>query len=227
MTTVTNKLNRLTRNNNVSICYDTYLGRLHYNEWRQDLENNDAVYFGENNRSGVDYIVIGDMSKPHFNKSQLTRKVKQDLIELHEYYNGQYIDPEDWTKQDLIQDLLTVDKGLHYKAHYDETRWHDLDCDFTVTGYSQGDAVKVRILSDEYKWNTKEHLSNLFYDTPIGGSITYKGTEYYIDEYLDNQYVYWDKIEFINKFMSYYYADDKEEFIEFLGHFLPATLDYV
>ncbi|MFK5893583.1 MAG: hypothetical protein QM504_10215 [Pseudomonadota bacterium] len=70
-----------------------------------------------------------------------------------------------------------------------------------VRGYSQGDYAEV-ILFEKIKsefqddFNFTNMFSGMFYDSPISGVLTIDDTEIYLDEYVDNRYL-WDKDSFI------------------------------
>lgn len=225
MSTITEKIISLTENNSVNIYYDTNLGQIYYEDWKLDLGDN-LLLLGHG-RNGPNYAVIGKLEKPYYTRSKLSSMKKLDLIDLAYYYDIPHIN-EDWTKSEIVNEIYSVvDNAYYYSIHHNETRWYDLESDFTITGYSQGDAIKVNIIDDEYKWNTKEYLENIFFDTPINGTIVFKGKEYYPDEYLESQYSFWDKTEFIDSFIAQYSGDDKVEFKEFLEYFLPEQLEYI
>ena len=71
-----------------------------------------------------------------------------------------------------------IDNEKHYEHHYSESRYSDLDYDFRVVGYCQGDVVNVKLVGSEKEFlkhsymPTAEYLTNIFYDSPIQGYIT-------------------------------------------------------
>lgn len=224
MYTITEQIKSLHSENSVNVSYDLDLSNMWFSEWKTELKDN--LLMMRSGRDGTDYIVIGNLEKPYYSKSKLTRMKKDVLLDLANEYGLYYID-EFWTKRDIVLEMLsTITVGHHYKNHYENERWHNLECDFVIRGYCQGDAIRVNILDKEYAWNTEDFLTNLFYDTPISGVITFKGKEIYIEEILSDSYVFWDKSDFIERASKYYTDEDKAEFLEFLEYALPETLDY-
>src|SRR5690625_7597163 len=99
MPSITKQIVEITENNEVNVFYDTDLSMIDFDVWKTELERQNALLtFNGTYSRQTDYIVIGDLSKPYFNKSQLSRLKKAELIYLHEYYNKQYIDQKYWTK---------------------------------------------------------------------------------------------------------------------------------
>lgn len=208
----------------LNISYDLDLSSINYQDWKENLDDN-LLSLCDRWRS-CDYMIIGNLDKPYFTKTALTRMKKDDLLDLAEYYGYPHI-YEDWLKSEIVTELQSiVTTRHHYKTHYEETSWHDLDCSFTVTGYSQGDVVKVLILGDEFKWNTEKCLQNLFYDVPVSGTLSFLDKEYYIDEFMSDEYDY-DIDDIINNFKKHYTGWYKERIIKFLQDNLPTRLDYI
>lgn len=208
----------------LDISYDSDLSRINYRDWKDDLGDNLLDLF--DSRGNCEYLVIGHLDKPYFTKTALTRMHKADLIELAEYYGYTHVG-DYWLKSEIVvelQSLITV--RHHYKIHYAETRWHDLDCDFTVRGYCKGEAVKVLILDGEYRWNTEKHLQNLFYRVPVSGTLSFPDGEYFIDEFMSDEYDY-DPDDIVSNFKKHYTGRYKERIVKFLQNNLPARLDYM
>lgn len=195
--------------------FDVVLSSIWYDDWKTDLEyNNQLLMF--RGRNGVDYVVLADdLSKPYYKKSELSKMKKSELIDLicdlGFYINGSC------TKSDLITEIIGLaDIEYYYTKHHENRRWHDLECDFTVYGHCQGDAIKVIILSGDLKRNTKETLTNLFYDTPINhGKIEFLDQEIYLDGYAENFYE-WDKEALISNFEKNYKGWYKNRIIELI-----------
>ena len=101
----------------------------------------------------------------------------------------------------MIYQLQQFDNEDYYSRHFESVNWRNLDSDFSIVGYSQGDNIKVKMLGNASDYYNEDGLSHLFYDAPINGRIdVYNGElidELYADEYLDNYYN-WDKVQFIN-----------------------------
>ncbi len=206
----------------LNISYDLDLSQIYYKDWKDDLGNN-LLSLGKRGNAD-DFVVIGDLEKPYFTKTKLSRMKKSDLLDLAEQYDKTYI-YDDWLKCDIISELLSITCKDHYTSVYDNTRWHNLDYTFRVIGYSQGDAVKVLILDSEYNWNTEKSLQNLFYDVPVSGMLTFLDKEYYIDEFMSDVYNY-DIEDILENFQKSYTGCYKHQILEFLKNNLPANLEY-
>lgn len=119
----------------------------------------------------------------------------------------------------MIDILLSIDNEQFYNDSYDQDSYCDLDYDFTVRGYTQGDFVKIKKVGSA-EWckncNTRDYLTNIFFDCPISGIIElvelsesssgfisdceqHSIFEIYIDELLDDLYNY-SKNEIIANF---------------------------
>ena len=160
----------------VSICYDTDLSNLYYSDFKDGHMNNNVNLFFFNR--STDYLVIIENEKvantSYYKKSQLVRMTKTCLYELLEKNNHNIIytcNDEDMTKSDMIDCLLEIDNQEYYTNHYDNECYNNLDYDFVISGYSQGDYCKVKIVGNVDKWINAEYLTHLFYDMPISGSI--------------------------------------------------------
>ena len=58
-----------------------------------------------------------------------------------------------------------------------------------ITGYSQGDAAWIKVPHAEATKGTIDHLTRIFYDSPIYASIEIEGGEdYRLDEFYDDVY---------------------------------------
>ena len=200
--------------------YDNDLSQIYFDDFKAEVDSgNGLMFYG---RNGVDYLVLGDVCKPFFKKSQLNKMKKDELISLC-YDLGIYIN-DDYTKNDLIDELSQITIEDYYKNHYDNTPWHDLECSFTIRGYCQGDALKVLLLDDANPlYYTESFLQNLFYDTPFYATATFLGQEIYLGEYSNSVYEY-DKDEIINNFSNQYNGVYKQRLITFLENSLP---DYI
>lgn len=87
---------------------------------------------------------------------------------------------EDNTKQMLIDELMKyIDNEKYYTHHFNESSYRDLDYDFSITGYSQGDKVLIKKIGNDKKFSDNDkpsvnesYLTNIFYDSPLVVSIT-------------------------------------------------------
>lgn len=224
-----NNIQLITFSQNVS--YDTFLAQHYFDDFIKGRTGFDVQSFG--NRS-YDYIVVysSDFNKrdKYFKVSHLRKMKKDELIDLCDSLNVSYYDCD--TKSDLIDNLMNIDYEDYYSAHYASSNFYDLDCDLDITGYSQGDRVKIKLLGDEAQSLTDEGMTNLFYDCPISGSIDVyingvMVNELYVDEFLPKQYDYYDKDDFI-KYAADYVSDldYKDILIEWLEYNMPTNLEY-
>ncbi len=131
-----------------------------------------------------------------------------ELIELLDNLENYYYDEGD--KDCLIDSLLQYTNEDYYEKHYQSSRWYDLESDFTISGYSQGDAIAIKLVGDVSI--TEEYLSNLFFDVPVYGSIEVYDkrellAEIYLHEYLEDSYN-WDKVQVINNISNAYLGEE-------------------
>lgn len=228
----------------VNANYSNDLSSIYYDDFIAEWKNK-MIRFGEH------YLVLfaseDIKNAPHYKISHLKKMSKQALYDLCEQYdilNYHYSDCnyDDNTKQNLIDEIMRyVDNEKHYEHHYNESRYHDLDYDFRVVGYSQGDVIKVKLVGSEKEFlkhsylPTSEYLTNIFYDSPVNGCITVSCNDEELTEInfheVDyfNEYDYWDKQDFINKVKKTDWIVKLEYFdllIEYFESNLPKTLDY-
>ena len=211
-----------------NIGQDGRLARMYFEEFIENASGCHEVQYFDN------YLVIyGSDSKKedkHFKKYKLTRERRQELIDLCDMLEIDYWD--DATKGDLIEELMLVTHEDYYKAHYENTRFYDLDSDFSFTGYSQGDRYQVKTVGKVESWLTSDYLTHVFYDAPLTGTVevSINGevvNEIPIYEFMDDEYAYWDKDEFIAKCADYVKdLDYKDLLIEFLEDDLSSDVKY-
>lgn len=227
-------------NNLSSIYYDDFMA-----EWKKKIIKYDhyMVLFASEDIKNA----------PHYKISHLKRMSKQALYDLCEQYdilNYHYSDCnyDVNKKQDLINEIMRyIDNEKHYEHHYNESSYHNLDYDFAVNGYCQGDTIKIKLVGTEKEFlkhsymPSSDYLTNIFYDSPIQGYITVlcNGEEltnldcnsqinfYDVSDF--NEYDYWDKNDFIEKVQNTAWINKLEYFdllIEYLENELPTSLDY-
>ena len=217
----------------VNVCYDTDLAYLYYNDFKEGhMNNNVNLFFGVRQ---TDYLVIFENEKvakaSYYKKSQLARMNKDDLTNLADEMLGYGFD--DSTKQTLIDGLMSITNEDYYASHYENESYNNLDFDFAVRGYSQGDYYKVKIVGNVEKWINKEYLTNIFYNTPISGNIEVFKNGSLIDDFqlydLDNfdEYDYYDKDKLIAMTADYCSNKDyKDLLIAYLDKNLSDTINY-
>jgi hypothetical protein len=175
------------------------------------------------------FLIVGDTSTPQFKKSHLGKMRKNDLLLLaQEFFGNDYYD---CTKKELIEDLMMLTIGEYYQAK--TFGWGSVeDYDFIITGYSQGDAIKVLLLDDAPKYITEDYLTHLFFDCPahigleVVNNVTEVESEIYLEELLSNIYDY-DKSEILDKLALDNTLEYKAEVLEFLESNLPDYLEVI
>ena len=217
----------------VSVCYDTDLANLHYNVFKEGpMSDNINLFFVSR---GTDYLVIFENEKvantSYYKKSQLARMNKTNLTNLADEMLGYGFD--DSTKQTLIDGLISITNKDFYTNHYENECYNSLDYDFAISGYSQGDYCKVKIVGNVEKWINKEYLTNIFYDTPISGNIEVFKNGSLIDEFnlYDlanfNEYDSYDKDKLIAMTADYCSNEDyKDLLLAYLDKNLSDTINY-
>lgn len=184
-------MKRITENNIEILCgYDHDLANIEYDDF---LENLPGYKFYKDR----DVLVIGELTNKHFKKWKLQKMKKADLQELYLQINESYGD--EYTKKELVDELMYTTHEEYYNMYCRETYFHNIECDFTVVGFSQGDYKKVIILKDspDVEYINKELLTNLIYCSPVTVLVTVDDENTYIDEYLDDRYNV-DKDDIIN-----------------------------
>lgn len=179
-----------------------------------------------------EYLVIYEnealKNERYYNIDELEKMNNSELIELLDELENYYYDSDD--KDDLINNLLYYTNEYYYEKHCQSSRWYDLESDFTITGYSQGDAIAVKLVGDVSI--SKEYLTNLFYDVPVSGNLEIYANdklldELYLEEYLEDSYQ-WDKVQVINNISNAYLNEDYHTLlIEYLIENLPEELEYI
>ena len=121
----------------------------------------------------------------------------------------------------------------YYKNHYEKEYYQDLDYDFAISGYSQGDYCKVKMVGNVEKWINKEYLTNVFYDTPISGSVEVFENGVLIDEFSlydlkgFDEYAYYDKGELIAMVAEYCKGEEySQDLLSYLNDNLDENIEY-
>lgn len=244
-----NQINDVLKSNNIELVtfdhvafYDTYLSQSYFDEFKSDWKDQ-SLWFGNN---GADYIVFFAnkelMNKPYYKISHLRKMTKSDLYELCNLYEliAYWEGEENYTKQALIEELMKyVDYEKYYTYHYNESNYRDLDYDFSIVGYSQGDKVLIKMIGTEKEFLNcdrcnlidEKSLTNLFYDAPMFLRIDcFVNDELHeeIDliEFID-MYSYYDKSDCIDAIKKHY-NDFKyyDLLIDYVESNLPNSLNY-
>ncbi len=202
-----------------NIGYYTDDAQMRFSDFEKEIEDK-SLWLGSRS---TDYLVIFESesvkNQPYFKKSKLARMKKSCLEELHGDFacSGDIINEcrhlDNPTKQDYIDDLLSVSNEAFYKHHFENQSWRDLDSDFTIRGYSQGDAVQVKLVGKVDAYLTSDYLTNIFFDVPLSGNVTIEQDgevieEFYLTELANfDEYAQFDKDDLLAKISEY--ASDK------------------
>lgn len=207
------------------ICERDYeLARIYFDEFISGADGTSAQAFS--GRNGIDYLVIYEKValrlEPYYKPSELRKMRKSELVDLCEYY-AIYVDPDAYNRAELIEFLFDISTETHYKYVFENEEWRDLPCDFTVTGYSQGDAVKVVRVGKV--GHSAESIAYLLYDSPIYARLEISGAngyedEIYLDDYLIDRYEY-SKDEILVGVLKHYNDRNKYAVIAWLADNLP------
>lgn len=206
--------------------YDLDLAQIYLDDFLNGYTDYSAQYIGYN------YLIIYEdvslKNERYFNIDDLEKMDTSELVELLDNLENYYYDSDD--KDDLINCLMQYTNEDYYNKHHETARWYDLDSDFTISGYSQGDAIAVKTVGNMSI--NEDYLSNLFYDVPVSGNIEIIANsdlldEIYLDEYLADSYN-WDKVQVINNISNAYLDKDYHVLlVEYLTENLPEELEYI
>lgn len=179
-----------------------------------------------------DYLIIYEdkalRDESYFKLDELEELEIDELIELLDGLENYYYDEGE--KDCLIDSLLQYANEEYYEKHYNSVNWRDLESDYYVSGYHQGDAIAVKTVGDVSI--SEEYITNLFYDVPVSGYVEIYSNdklldELYLEEFLDNSYT-WDKVQVINNISNAYLDKDYHALlVEYLIENLPEELDYI
>ena len=216
------------------ITYDCDLANLYFNDFKEGhMNDNINLFFGSRE---TDYLLIFEnekvLNESYYKKSKLARMNKDELYGLN-YYHDLIWRTADLLKDELIENLLSVNNEEYYRNSHEKEHYQDLEYDFIVKGYNQGDCIKVKIVGNVEKWIDKEYLTNICYDTPISGNIEVFKNGSLIDDFhlYDlanfNEYDYYDKDKLIAMITDYCSNKDyKDLLVAYLDENLNTDIDY-
>ena len=219
---------------NHHIAYDYNLANIYLDVFKEGhMSDNVNLFFGKREN---DYLVIFEngkvLNESYYKKSKLARMNKEELYGLN-YYHDLVWRNKTFLKSELIVNLLSVNNEEYYKNHYEKEHYQDLDFDFAIRGYSQGDYIKVKLVGNVEKWIDKEYLTRLFYDVPVSGNIeVFKNgsliDDFHLHELADfNEYDSYDKDKLIAMIEDYCSNEDyKDLLVAYLDKNLNYTIDY-
>ena len=216
------------------ICYDTGLAELYFNDFKKGhMNDNINLFFGSRQ---TDYLVIFEneevANESHYKKSKLAGMNKDELYGLN-YYHDLIRRTATRSKDELIDNLLSVNNEEYYRNSYEKEYYYNLEYDFIVKGYNQGDCFKVKLVGNVEKWINKDYLTNICYDTPISGNILVFKNGSLIDDFQlydfpnFNEYDSYDKDKLIDMVADYCSDKDyKELLVAYLDENLKSTIGY-
>ena len=219
----------------VSVSYDTDLAELYFNDFKEGhMSDNINLFFGSRE---TDYLVIFEnekvLNESYYKKSKLVRMNKDELEGLNYFHDLILWRNKNYLKDELIDNLLSVNNEEYYNNHYEKEVYKDLDFDFAISGHNQGDYCKVKIVGNVEKWINEEYLTNLFYNTPISGSIEVFKNGSLIDDFHlynlanFNEYDSYDKDKLIAMTADYCSNKDyKDLLIAYLDKNLNTDIGY-
>ena len=146
-----------------SIFRDYVMAAVYYQEFLDGDSGYAVDLYGS-----ADYLVIFDSAqsaeKPYYRRTKLKAMRHDDLLDLWQNY---YIGFDAMTKSELIGDLLKITRRKYYAVHYEQNGFRNIEeYDFSVTGDSPGDIIKV-CNADDIPHITPDFIRGLFYETPI------------------------------------------------------------
>ena len=218
----------------VNISYDTDLANIYFDVFKEGhMNDNINLFFGKREN---DYLVIFEnekvLNESYYKKSKLAQMNKEELYGLN-YYHDLVWRNKTFLKSELIENLLSVNNEEFYKNHYEKEHYQDLEFDFAVRGYSQGEYIKVKIIGNVEKWINEEYLTHLFYDAPVRGNIeVFKNGSLIDDFYLNDlanfdEYDSYDKDKLIAMVADYCSNEDyKDLLIAYLNENLNYDISY-
>ena len=214
----------------VNISYDTDLANIYFNDFEEGhMNDNINLFFGKREN---DYLVIFEnekvLNESYYKKSKLAQMNKEELYGLN-YYHDLVWRNKTFLKSELIENLLSVNNEEFYKNHYEKEHYQDLEFDFAVRGYNQGEYIKVKIIGNVEKWINEEYLTHLFYDTPMSGNIEVFKNGSLIDDFHLNDLANFDEYDSYDKDKLIAVVADycsNEDYKDLLIAYLNENLNY-
>lgn len=133
-----------------------------------------------------------------------------------------------YTKADLIDVLMTVTLAQYYSELHKDISFKDLEPDFKVYGYCQGDVFDVLKVGRIDDFVNKKYLENIYFSTPMRVVLNDEnGVVADLSETVE-QYSEYDRKEALEKFEEMLSGHErKKEAMQFLKDNLPTSLEYV
>lgn len=196
-------------------------------DYFDDFINDTPMVGVYNTRHDLSAIIVfaseGAKTKKHYSAEQIAefeenpRALTEEWMRYDPYEAGFVAGDE---LSDMLADLSDVTAKDYVKMLENADALNELD-GFRAFGYSQGYCIDVYFYNDvakqAHEYIDRAYITNIFYDSPISGkfTITIGGVDewgVYVDEYMDDCYIYWDKDvkeEVINKICADIVKDEK------------------
>lgn len=167
------------------------------------LETYESLY-GRNCVLAVFYASEDEKDEPHYTKTALRKMSRRELEELYYDYDNCYLPDTKKEMVDELHDMIT--KEAYYKLEAGKGfQGMEVDTDFTSSGYSQGDAIKVCITkkcAKEHPYINQSFVDRLFWDSPYYARLEVEVEDEVIElctyDLLDDEYE-WDSDSFTKK----------------------------
>lgn len=203
--------------------YDLSLAQIMYDDFRKYEAI--RIPFGRDNAM----FLIGDAKKPMFKKSALEKMSKQDICDACIDFGilSALCNIEDYTKAELIEDLLLITIEQYYEIICKQAYWNDLKEKikhdyFTSHGYSQGDVALIVSIDNPIDKSMREYINRLLWDCPAYIHLIVNDQEFTDEDLLDDIYNY-DYENILEKVKSLPISENAKSWIY---ENLPEHLEY-
>lgn len=234
-------INQNTPNFALKAFYDLDLGEINRQSFNEDEDFYVKEFFSR--RGDLNLVVVSEkpLDSCAYSKSKLKRLKKLDLmVECAKYESALgmtdsltdikgYYDHYGYTKDELVDQLLNVSIEKYHSAIHENTSWHDLEKDFTVTGYCQGDVFKVVLVGKIPSFVNSEYLEHIYYGTPFTVRLEDEESGDIIVDLADSvsDYSGYEREVALSSFEQLLKDHaQKDQAMEYLREKLPKALDY-
>lgn len=208
--------------------FDTTLAFEYFNDFIHINKDLNKALFFYGYRGSLDYIVFSD----NFNSSFYATDDLDKLDDLDRLFICETLGLYEDEIKEYWDDVLTLTIEDYYTFLHKEKHWHDLEHDYVLYGYSQGDAIKILDLTNKQEYSNdsyKKYLHNTIFDSPITIILeNNKGEIICLNEYIDLSYEY-DRDKIILDFSNTpeeYRLQDHDLILDALKTHLPEKIDY-
>lgn len=142
-------------------------------------------------------VIMDNPSAPYYERSLLEKAKKDILAILWNGYYGRSSTLADYTKDEIILELMNITVKDYYDHAYSEhDGFYGVPHDFVTRGYSQGDVVLVKVHTKDptkFAHITEKYMTQLLWEEPIYFKFTaelHDGTTYEVHggDALDDEY---------------------------------------